>query len=105
MPVKPLLVGALAAACVAAAAGGAYVAVRQSPAAARVTVRADLPDVGASYTMTFDVDGSGNVVVEGATGIELIRFRFRDGDFGQRPQGFHDDAPEAVRPNTDTGIT
>ena len=32
MPVKPLLVGALAAACVAAAVGGAYVAVRQSPA-------------------------------------------------------------------------
>jgi len=38
MPVKPLLVGALAAACVAAAAGGAYVAVRQSPATTPASV-------------------------------------------------------------------
>ena len=38
MPVKPLLFGALAAACVAAAAGGAYVAVRQSPATTPASV-------------------------------------------------------------------
>jgi beta-galactosidase len=40
--------------------------VRTGPDAARVTVRADLPDVEATYVMTFDVDGSGKVVVEGA---------------------------------------
>ena len=38
MTVKPLVFGALAAACVTAAAGGAYVAVRQNPSAAPAPV-------------------------------------------------------------------
>ena len=41
-------------------------AFRQGPGSARVTVRADVPLVGASYTLTFDIDGSGRVQVEGA---------------------------------------
>ena len=39
-------------------------ATRTSPSAARVTVRADLPAVGAKYVQTFDITGAGDIVIE-----------------------------------------
>jgi beta-galactosidase len=41
-------------------------ATRTSAGTARVTVRADLPAVAGSYTLTFDIDGAGRVLVEAA---------------------------------------
>jgi beta-galactosidase len=41
-------------------------AARTSPRTARVTVRADLPAIGASYTLTLDIDGAGRVGVGAA---------------------------------------
>src|SRR5262245_31592455 len=46
-----------------------------------------------------------NVAIERPARVELIRLRLRHDNLAERPQSFHDDAPDSVKPNTDTGMT